>query len=286
MGQVTFVCLNGEFIPADKAIFLGTNRGFKYGDGLFETMRAVGTTVPFLPNHIERLRKSAGILQMELPEIYSAAYFQKQISRLLNANKIFGGAKIRLCIFRKDGGNYQPITNKTDFYIECSPLETINFSLNTKGLKIGVFSEWKKPLNELSVIKSANALFYIKSALFARSQNIDESLLMNEHNQIIEATSSNLFVLSNNNLITPSLSEGCLPGIMREIIIQLALNEKITVYDDVCVSENDILNADEVFLTNAVNGIMWVVAFKNRRYFCKTAKKLSLSLVQLADNIA
>jgi branched-chain amino acid aminotransferase len=285
MGQITFVCLNGEFIPSDKPIFFGTNRAFKYGDGLFETMRAIGTSIPFLSHHIERLRKSATVLQLELPEVYSIAYFQKQISRLLNANKLFNGAKIRLCIYRKEGGNYQPLSNKTDYYIECSTLETKNFSLNTKGLKIGVFSEWKKPINELSCIKSANALFYVKSAIYSRSESLDESLLLNEHNQIIESTSSNLFILSNNNLITPSLSEGCLPGIMREIIIQLALNEKITVYDDVCISEDDILNADEVFLTNAVSGIMWVVAFQNRRYFCKTAKKLSGSLEVLANSL-
>ncbi len=285
MGQITFVCINGEFLPSDKPVFFGSNRAFKYGDGLFETMRAIGTTVPFLNQHFERLRKSAAVLQMELPENFSVSFFQKQISRLLNANKLFNGAKIRLSLYRKDGGNYQPLSNKADYYIECSPLESKNFSLNAKGLKIGVFSEWKKPINELSSIKSANALFYVKSAIYSRSENLDESLLLNEHNQIIESTSSNLFILSNNNLITPSLSEGCLPGIMREIIIQLALNEKITVYDDVCISENDILNADEVFLTNAVSGIKWVVAFQNRRYFCKTAKKLSANLELLANSL-
>ncbi|PIP54926.1 MAG: aminotransferase IV [Bacteroidetes bacterium CG23_combo_of_CG06-09_8_20_14_all_32_9] len=282
MGKISFVCLNGEFIPSDKPLFFGSNRAFRYGDGLFETMRAVGTTVPFLSQHIERLRKSSSVIQLELPETYSAPYFQKQISRLLNANKFFTGAKVRLSIFRKDGGNYQPLSNKTDYYIDCSPLETQNFSLNSKGLKVDIFTDWKKPINELSGIKSANSLFYVKAAIFARSQNLDDCILLNEHDKIIEASSSNLFIFLNNNLITPSLSEGCLPGIMRKIIINLALKEKITVYDNVCITENEILNADEVLLTNAVHGIKWVVAFRNRRYFCKTAKRLSAALEAFA----
>ncbi len=276
-----FVCYNGEFISSEKPIFLGTNRAFRYGDCLFETLRAVGTNVPFLNKHIARIKNSATILQFEIPDNYNTQFFQKQIARLLNANKFFNGAKVRLSIFRKDGGNYQPITNKIDFFIEANPLESNNFSLNTKGLKIDIFNEWKKNINELSSLKTANSLLYVMAANFSQSQKLDDCLLINQNNNIIEASSSNLFVFTNNNLLTPSLSDGCLNGIMREIVIQLALKEKITVYDDVCITENDILNADEIFLTNAVSGIKWVVAFKNRRYFCKVAKMLSVELEKM-----
>ncbi|PIV58475.1 MAG: 4-amino-4-deoxychorismate lyase [Bacteroidetes bacterium CG02_land_8_20_14_3_00_31_25] len=277
-----FVCYNGEFIPADKPIFYGTNRAFRYGDGLFETMRAMGTSTPFLNRHIERLKNSASILQFEIPENYTVLFFQKQITRLLNANKYFNGSKIRLSVFRKDGGNYLPHSNKIDYYIEATPLETNNFSLNAKGLIIVLFNEWKKPVNELSGLKTSNSLLYVKAASYAQSLKIDDCLLLNQFGNIIESSSSNLFVFTNNNLLTPSLTDGCLNGVMRQIIIQLALKEKITVYDDACINENDILNADEVFLTNAINGIRWVVAFKNRRYFCKIAKRLSAALENLS----
>lgn len=285
MSQSQFVCYNGEFIPSDKPLFFGTNRAFKYGDGLFETMRAVSTSVPFLSQHIERLKKSGDVLQLEMPDNHTGAFFQKQISRLLNANKIFSGAKVRLSVFRKDGGNYQPLTNKTDYFIEATPLDTNNFSLNAKGLKIVLFNEWKKPVNELSNLKTSNSLFYVKAANYTYSLNVDDCLLLNQNNNIIEASSSNLFIFTNNNLLTPSISDGCINGVMREIVIQLALKEKITVYDDVNINENDILNADEVFLTNAVNGIKWVVAYKNRRYFCKIAKRISTALENLSASL-
>lgn len=280
-----FVCYNGEFISSDKPIFFGTNRAFRYGDGLFETMRAVGTYVPFITQHIARIKNSASILQFEIPDNYTTPFFQKQITRLLNANKFFNGVKVRVSIFRKDGGNYQPITNKIDYFIEATTLDSNNFSLNSKGLKIDVFNDFKKPVNELSGLKTSNSLFYVIAANSIQSLKVDDCLLINQNNNIIEASSSNLFIFTNNNLLTPSLSDGCLNGIMREIIIQLALNEKITVYDDISITENDILNADEVFLTNAVYGIKWVVAYKDRRYFCKVAKRLSTALENLTNTL-
>jgi len=248
-------------------------------------MRAIGTTVPFLQMHIERLRKGVAFMEMELPESLTNVYIEKQITHLLNANKHFNGARIRLGVFRKEGGNFLPITNKTEYYIESTPTNTNNFQLNTKGILIDIFSDYTKPVVAFNQLKSINSHLYIKAALHAQSRNLDDCLILNEHKRIIEATSSNIFICSNNNLITPSLSEGCLPGIMREIIIQLALKEKITVYDDVCLNEKDLTDADEIFLTNAVSGITWVVAFRNRRYFSKIAKKLTLALNEHANMV-
>lgn len=280
MAESTFICLNGEFIPSQQPSIHVSNRAFRYGDGVFESMRAISTSVPFLHLHIERLKKGVAFLEMQLPESFTNSYIEKQITHLLNANKHFGGARIRLGVFRKEGGNFKPTTNKTEYYIESSPTGTNTFQLNTKGILVDIFYEYTKPVVDFNLLKSINSHLYIKAALNAQSRNLDDCLILNDQKRIIEATSSNIFICSNNNLITPSLSEGCLPGIMREIVIQLAIKEKITVYDDVCLNIKDITDADEVFLTNAVSGITWVVAFRNRRYFSKMAKKISQALIE------
>ena len=285
MSETSFICYNGEFFPSNKPLFYHQNRAFRYGDGLFESMRAIGTSVPFLNQHLDRLKKGAAFLQMEIPDAFNHSFVSKHISHLINANKQFGGSRIRLGIFRKDGGSFFPNTNKIDFYIESSPLDSANFQINSKGLVVDVFSELTKPISDFNQLKSVHSLLYIKAALNAQSRNLDDCLILNEHKNIIEATSSNLFIFSDNNLITTSISEGCLPGIMRNIIINLALKEKITVYDDVCLNETDLMKADEVFLTNAVQGIKWIVAFKSRRYFSKTAKKLSVLLSDYANEV-
>ena len=282
MPESAFICLNGEFISSQQPSLFVQNRAFRYGDGVFESMRAIDTSVPFLPMHMERLRKGVAYMEMELPESFTKAFIEKQITHLLNANKLFCGARIRIGVFRKEGGKFMPTTNKTEYYIECTPTNTNNFQINTKGLVVDIFSGLTKPIADFNYLKSINSHLYIKAALNAQSRTLDDCLILNEHKRIIEATSSNIFICSNNNLITPALSEGCLPGIMREIIIRLALKEKITVYDDVCLNVKDITDADEIFLTNAVAGITWVVAFRNRRYFSKMAKKLSLALIEHA----
>jgi branched-subunit amino acid aminotransferase/4-amino-4-deoxychorismate lyase len=282
MPETTFICLNGEFVSSHQPSLYIQNRAFRYGDGVFESMRAIGTSVPFFKWHIERLRKGVAFMEMELPDNFTNSYIEKQITRLLNANKHFNGARIRFGVFRKDGGNFSPTTNKTEYYIESIPTSTNNFQLNIKGLVIDIYSDYTKPINNFNQLKSINSQLYIKASLNAQSRNLDDCLILNEHKRIIEATSSNIFIFSNNNLITPSITEGCLPGIMREIIIQLALKEKVTVYDDVFLNEKDLTDADEIFLTNAITGIKWVVAFKNRRYFSKLAKKLSYALNEYA----
>lgn len=279
----TFLCLNGDFLPSDKPVINTRNRAFRYGDGVFESMRAVGTSVPFLNMHLERLRNGAHFLDIELPEFFTFEFITKQISHLLNANKQFTGAKIRLGVFRKNGGSFFPVSNKADYYIESSPLDSNNFQLNNKGLVIDIYPDLKKVINSFNSIKSIPSLLYIKAAIYAQNNKLDDSIILNENLRITESTSSNIFICSNNRLITPSLSEGCLPGIMRNIIINLAIREKIPVSDNACITDKDLNEADEVFLTNAVQGIKWVVAFRNRRYFSKTAKRLNQLLAEFVQ---
>ncbi len=286
MAANNFLCFNGDFLSSEKPVFHSQNRAFRYGDGIFESMRAIGTTVPFLNLHLERLRKGSRFLEIELPEYFTFEFLSKQISHLLNANKQFSGARVRLGVFRKNGGSFFPISNKADYYIESSSVESTNFQLNSKGLVIDLYPDYRKSINPFNSLKSIPSQLYIKAAIYAQNKKLDDCIILNENSRIAETTSSNIFISSNNRLITPSLSEGCLPGIMRDIIIQLAVKEKITVFDDACITDKDLIEADEVFLTNAVQGIKWVVAFRNRRYFSRTAKKLNQSLTDFVQSLS
>lgn len=282
MGKSNFICINGEFVSNEKPVFSSQNRAFRYGDGVFESMRAIGTSVPFLNSHFSRLISGAQFLEIELPESFSLDFIAKQIKHLINANKHFNGAKIRIAVYRKEGGTFFPLSNKAEYYIESEPLDTPNYQINPKGLVIDIYPDLAKPNSTFNPFKTIPSQLYVKAALYAQSNKLDDCLLINEKSQIVEASSSNIFLFSNNHLVTPSLSEGCLPGVMRMNIIQLAKKEKIEVLDDAVITEKDLLNADEIFLSNAVQGLKWIVAFRNRRYFSRTAKKLSQSLAEHA----
>ena len=271
--EESYIILDGVLTNNINVISLN-NRSFKYGDGFFETIHASKSKIQFLNFHFERIIDSAQKLKMKLPSHFNEDFLKNDILKLLNKNKFYLGARVRLSIFRKDGGLYTPESNLASYTIEAEKLPIHIYELNKIGLKIGIYDEIKKQISVLSSIKSNNSLIYILASIYKTEKNFDDCLLLNEHNDIIEATSSNLFVVKNNVIYTNSTSSGCVNGVMRNAIIDLAISQKYIVYDDCIFKEADLIEADEIFLTNAISGIKWVMSFKDRRYFNKVSKKL------------
>ncbi|WP_372644239.1 aminotransferase class IV [Ancylomarina sp.] len=264
---------NGEFYSEDTALFSADNRAFRYGDSLFETIHCNGTQIQFFNEHMERLQLGMIQLHMEIPDNFSETIL-KNIKSLITKNKSFLGTRIRLSVFRNSGGLYTPNTNRISYLIESSKLEEPKYFLNKKGLKIGLFDTYKKTFNSLSGFKTGNSLPFILAGLHKSEMKWDDCLLMNERQNLVESVSSNLFVVKDDILFTPSLESGALNGIMREQIIQIALDLGMTVYDDCVMKPEQLMVADEIFLTNAIVGIRWVVAYEERRYFNRSAKVL------------
>ncbi|RLD62925.1 MAG: 4-amino-4-deoxychorismate lyase [Bacteroidetes bacterium] len=267
-----YICNNGDFVLSDLPVLTTQNRAFRYGDGLFETMHANGTKVQFLDEHFIRLTYGLEKLKMNIPDYFTLEYINNLIIKLLNKNKLYQGAKVRLSVFRCDGGLYTPLSRNISFIIETEELGHAKYTLNNKGLVIDIYDEIKKSINYFSDLKSSNALLFVLAGIFKKENNIDDCIILNQENKIVEAVSSNIFIVKNNQLYTPALTDGCIPGIMRTQIIKTAISLNYTVFDECNINPNDLLSADEVFLTNAISGIRWVVAYKKRRYFNKTSK--------------
>ena len=149
------------------------------------------------------------------------------------------------------------------------------YELNSKGYTIEIYKDIKKPISPLSSIKSCNSLHYILAGLYQKNSNVNDCLLVNEHDRIAEAISSNIFIVKDDNIYTPSISEGCIPGIMREVVIKVAPTIGLKVNNQVAFPVQKLFDCDEVFLTNTVTGIRWVVAFRQQRYFNKVSKLLT-----------
>ena len=264
---------NGEFYSEETALFTADNRAFRYGDSLFETIHCNGTQVQFFDEHIERLKLGMNQLGMEIPNNFPET-IEINIKSLITKNKSFLGTRIRLSVFRNSGGLYTPNTNSISYLIVSSKLEDPKYFLNKKGLKIGLFDTYKKTSNSLSAFKTGNSLPFILAGLHKSEMKWDDCLLINERQNLVESVSSNLFVVKDGILFTPSLESGAVNGIMREQIIQIALDLGMTVYDDCIMKPEQLLEADEIFLTNAIVGIRWVVAYGERRYFNRSAKVL------------
>ncbi|HCX99516.1 MAG TPA: hypothetical protein DG754_05185 [Bacteroidales bacterium] len=155
------------------------------------------------------------------------------------------------------------------------------YPYNSKGLVVDLYTDIRKPINILSPIKSCSALLYVLASYHMQQNELDDCILINDQNRIIEATSSNLFALRGDNLITPPISEGCVSGVMRSIIIKLAPKLKLKVIDNQPIEPSDLLNMDELFLTNAIKGVQWIVGLRAKRYFGMVSKRISHELNKL-----
>ena len=252
---------------------LYTNRAFKFGDGVFETIRIVNGRALFLEHHINRLITGAKAMKIDVSQNLNVSYFTKIINELSHLNKIKQGGRVRLTLFRSGEGAYKPTTNDGSFVIEMIPIDNNYFKLNTEGLIIDIYNIMKKSLDQFSRFKTLNSLLYVQASIYAHENKLDDSLILNGDSNIIESSRSNIFIVSNGVLYTPPLEDGCVGGIMRMNIINIAINKNIKVYECSLRPQN-LLIADEVFLTNTIKGIEWVRGFQNKRYYHDLSKKI------------
>jgi branched-chain amino acid aminotransferase len=271
---------NGNFILGDAPVVTANNRSFRYGDALFETIRIANYNPQFLKEHLQRLFNGMNVLKMEMNPLFNETYIEHAILELAQKNEITSDGRVRLTVYRNEGGMYAPSDNKVSFVLEVYPIEEKGYVLNTKGYNVDLYTEFKKTQNALSSIKSANSAIYVMAGIYKTEQQLDECLLLNDKHHIIEAISSNIFAVKNGVLYTPPIGDGCVDGVMRKKIIELAQANKIAVYE-ISVMQSVLLGADEFFLTNTITGIRWVVAYKQKRYFNDTSKKLIDKLNEL-----
>ncbi len=278
-----FINNNGTLISADEPVVKASNRSFRYGDALFESIRITNFNPQFLTEHLARLYNGMKVLKMETNPLFSETFFEHAILELAQKNSITSDGRVRLVVYRNEGGYYAPDTNSVSYLIEATTMEDVGYVLNQKGYTVDLFNDFKKQQNALSSIKSANSLVYVLAGIAKHQLQLDDCIILNDQSHIIETISSNIFAVKNGVLYTPPVSDGCVDGVMRKKIIEIAAVNKIAVYE-ISVMQNVLLGADELFLTNSINGIRWVVAYKQKRYFNNTSKKLIEKLNQLTGS--
>ncbi len=270
-----FVNINGQVFPADGPVIGLDNRAFHFGDGLFESMRVVGGKVRFIDAHWARLATGAEVLRIGMPKQLTSTSLQQMIEDLVQRTG-HTSARCRLTLHRGGGGFYRPETNDGAFTIEIAPLPDPTYVENDHGLMVDIWPEMRKPLNDLARHKTLNCLYYVLASIWSQQRGLDDCLLQNDRGNIIESSCGNLFIVSNGVLYTPSLSDGCVGGVMRAQVINLALANNIKVYE-CSLNPQNLLAADELFITNAVKGIQWASTYRTKRY----QHKLSATLVDL-----
>ncbi|WP_439127460.1 aminotransferase class IV [Polaribacter sp.] len=273
---------NGELLFKENVNLTTNNRGFKYGDGIFETIKVSNNKIIFWEDHYFRLMASMRMLRMKIPMEFTLEFLEAEI---LKTTAVLDNAttfRVRLNVFRKDGGFYTPETNKIDYLIEVSQT---NYQ-SKDSYHIDVFKDFYNYSGLLSTIKTNNRMLNTLASIFADENDLDNCILLNERKGVVEVTNGNIFVIKDNVIKTPALAEGCIKGIVRKKVVEIITKHKEFTIEETAISPFEIQKADEVFITNAIIGIQPVTKYKKKTFTVDFSKKLAanLKVLEIAGN--
>ena len=256
--------LNGKFVPLKNAKVSILDRGFLYGDGVFETMRSYDSKVFQLERHIDRLLISLKILRIKIP--YTKNKLCSLVNKALRLNKL-NNAYIKLLATRgiTPGGIDIPKTGKPTLVIYTSPLRKIPENIYKKGIEINFAYVDKNEKSFIARIKSLNYLDNILARAEVRDDGFDEAVFINTKDNVTETTTSNIFMVKRSTVITPPLTAGLLPGITRQVVIEIIKKYFRSKICERNIRPGDLSNADEIFLTNSILEIVPVVKLGKRK---------------------
>ena len=295
---------DGAVLPAGQGILTADNRGFRYGDGLFETMLAVGGRIRLGPYHFERLLSGMRMLRFE-PVAQFASAIERQILELcvINGHTGTGGgegaggteeagvaarsggieesgySRVRLTVFRRDGSLTDTIDTFPHYIIQSSSWPAGPSGWSAEGLVIDIFADGRKACDVYSTLKSNNYLLYSQASMYGRERGLDDCLVLNSHGRLADSTIANLFYIKDHRFYTPPLSEGCVAGVMRRYLLEALPRAGYSVQEQP-VSLEELAGADEVFLTNALRGIRWVRTFRGITYGNRLAAAVHEQIIQ------
>ena len=255
---------NGLIIPKKDFCFSLFNRGIKYGDSFFDTVRCSNGFPNFWEEHYYRIASSLLLTKMKTPENFSFDNFRDLIVKILDSNKLNDiSSRVRITFYREGRGYYLPKNQSTSFIIETENLKNKKFELNNSGLKVSIYRENFVSKCQISNIKTNNRIINVISSIYADENRLDDVILINTEKNIVETSKGNIFIVSQlGNIITPPLEDGCINGIIRTILIkskQFPIIEK-------SISYSELMNAKEIFVTNVIQGVNWVEKLSNKIY--------------------
>ncbi len=254
------------------------NRGLRFGDGVFETLKYKNNQCILLDEHLARLWKGMKRLQFEIPKLFTPDLLEAQLLQLVKKNQ-HPSARIRLTIFRGDGGLYDRTSQAPQYIIQSWSLPPSNGQLNENGLDVCLYKEALKTADAFSQLKHNNFLPYLLGAQYAQSQQCNDAIVLNQHQRICDATIANVFIVKGKEILTPALSEGCIAGIMRETLLQTLPSIGFAV-KEVALTEEELMNADEIFLTNSIYNIRWVGRIGSKKFGQTNIRQIYQSLQQ------
>jgi len=263
-----FINFNGEILDKKDFSLDLSNRAFRFGDSIFETIRVFNGVVVFIDDHYSRLKSTLEIVKIRLPEYFTKEYLHSEIIKTLHSQSTSLNARVRLTIFRKESSSIYFVDSRDsfDFVIELVPLNYSNFDNHIDDYEIDIFEDIKKSKGILSQIKSNNVLLHSIAGSVVTEKSINNIVLVNEDECLTEAVNANVFIVEGNTISTPKLSDGCVDGVMRKSVIKIIKEQTDFNIEIRSIDKNELFSSEEIFLTNSIIGVQSVDKYRTNSY--------------------
>ena len=249
------------------------NRAFLYGDAVFETLIIFNDKILFWEDHYFRLMSSMRIIRLDIPDKYTPEFFKENIIKIHNNISQTRNSRIRINIFRSSGGKYKPEKNTPSFIISCESINYNTYKLNKGHYEVDLYKDYYLDNQLISSIKSNNKIINVVASIYASENGFDNCILLNKDKLVSEFINSNLFIIKDEKIYTPTLKSGCLNGVLRKNLFKILSSSSFELCEQ-DLSTFDITQSDEIFGTNIAQGIFSVTKFRKKDYDCSKTKKI------------
>ncbi|WP_040281016.1 aminotransferase class IV [Psychroserpens damuponensis] len=266
---------NGELVE-NTPFVSSENRGYKYGDALFETLKVVHGKILFWEDHYFRLMASMRIMRMDIPMNFTMEFLEQEILKTINVNGLAKStARVRLNVDRGDLGKYLPIHKTINYAIvvEKAALDFYTIPKDEHYL-VDLYKDYFVAPGLLSTLKTNNKAINVLGSIYAQENLLDNCLLLNTNKSVVEALNGNLFLVSGEHIKTPPIEDGCLNGIMRKQIIEVIVNSGDYTIEETSISPFELQKADELFITNVIVGIQPILKYRKKGFDTKISEDI------------
>lgn len=270
------VNFNGTLVDQANAFISADNRGYQYGDAVFETIHVWRSNILFLEDHYFRLMSGMRILRMAIPMNFTMEFIEAEIQKTLEANPFaHQNYRVRITVNRKAGGRYTPVDHDVDYLIVVEPLLVSNFEKPSVSVAlVDLFKDHYITPGLLSNVKSNNRLINILGGIYAKENGYNNCLLLNSDKQVVEALNGNVFLVKGNVIKTPPLTSGCIKGVMRKQVIDYIIKSNDYTLEEAAVSPFELQKSDELFITNVIQGVVPVLQYRKQQFSQTVSKQL------------
>lgn len=266
---------NGTIFSPEDAQLNPFNRGLLYGDGLFETIKAVNGKLLFWEDHYFRLMASMRILRMEIPMEFTPEFLEEELLKTLTASGLIDQtARIRITVYRSGGGTYLPEERGVGYYAFAKAHPNPFYLLNEEPYEVELYKDHYINADLISTLKTTNKIVHVTGSIYAQENGYDNCLLVNNEKNIAEALQGNLFLVKGTHIKTPPLADGCLRGVIRKQLVNIiGLMDEYT-FEEASISPFELQKADELFITNTIMGIQPITKYRKKEFTIETSREL------------